>query len=128
MTGKVNCTGTLPVGVLFDGKLHRDVVMRLATVGDEIDALDEGISDNGAPLAVIACCLEKLGDIPAEDITYELLHGGLVSEDYSYLVQLKAEVKKKLKSTYSDTANTSTPSSGSGNTASAKSASGAPVL
>lgn len=128
MTGNITCTGTLPVGILYEGVLHQDVVLGLATVGDEIAVIEDGISDAGVPVAVLARTLQKVGDIPAEDITYALLCDNLVTEDYAYLRTLRDEVKKKLKSTSTASANTATPSSGSESTASPKSASAAPAL
>lgn len=94
MSGNITCTGSLPVGILFDGKLHQDVVLGLATVGDEIAVIEDGVSDAGVPIAVLARTLTKIGDIPAQSITYELLCDNLVSEDYAYLRTLRDEVKK----------------------------------
>ncbi|RAP72217.1 hypothetical protein [Candidatus Erwinia dacicola] len=95
MSGNITCTGSLPVGILFDGKLHQDVVLGLATVGDEIAVIEDGVSDAGVPIAVLARTLTKIGDIPAQSITYELLCDNLVSEDYAFLRTLRDEVKKK---------------------------------
>lgn len=128
MTVKIICTGTLPVGILFEGKLHQEVALGLATVGDEIAVIEDGVSDAGVPVAVLARTLLKIGDIPAESITYELLCDALVSEDYAYLRTLREEVKKKLKSVSSASQSTGSPSSGSDNTASLKKKSDAPAL
>lgn len=94
MSGKITCTGTLPVGILFDRKLHQDVVLGLATFGDKIAVIEDGVSDAGVPIAVLARTLSKIGDIPVERITYELLCDNLVSENYAYLRTLRDEVKK----------------------------------
>ena len=128
MSGKITCTGSLPVGILFDGKLHQDVVLGLATVGDEIAVIEDGVSDAGVAIAVLARTLVKVGDIPLNSITYELLCDNLVSEDFAYLRTLRDEVKKKLKSMSSALPNTASPSSGSDATASQKSKSDAPAL
>ncbi|TNL09035.1 hypothetical protein CYD30_14590 [Kosakonia cowanii] len=128
MSGNITCTGSLPVGILFDGKLHQSVELGLATVGDEIAVIEDGVSDAGVPIAVLARTLTKIGDIPAESITYQLLCDNLVSEDYAYLRTLRDEVKKKLKSMSSALPNTGTQSSGSDDTASQKSKSDAPAL
>lgn len=128
MSDKIACTGALPVGIMYDGKLHQHVELRLATVGDEIAVLEDGVSDAGVPVAVFARTLLTLGDIPADNITYELLCDNLVSEDYGYLTKLRDEVKKKLKSVSSASPNTGTPSSGSDATASTKTKSDAPAL
>lgn len=128
MSGTITCTGVLPVGILFDGKLHQDVELGLATVGDEIAVIEDGVSDAGVPIAVLARTLSRIGDIPAESITYELLCDNLVSEDYAYLRTLRDEVKKKLKSVSSASPSTGSPSSDSDNTASLKKKSNAPAL
>ncbi|WP_226020299.1 hypothetical protein [Serratia symbiotica] len=128
MSDKITCTGALPVGIMYDGKLHQRVELRLATVGDEIAVLEDGVSDAGVPVAVFARTLLTLGDIPADNITYELLCDTLVSEDYGYLIKLRDEVKKKLKSVSSASPNTDTPSSGSDATALTKTKSDAPAL
>lgn len=128
MSGNITCTGSLPVGILFDGKLHQDVELGLATVGDEIAVIEDGVSDAGVPIAVLARTLTKVGEIPAQNISYELLCDNLVSEDYAYLRTLRDEVKKKLKSMNSASPSTDTPSSGSDATASQKSKSDAPAL
>jgi len=128
MSDKITCTGALPVGIMYDGKLHQRVELRLATVGDEIAVLEDGVSDAGVPVAVFARTLLTLGDIPADNITYELLCDNLVSEDYGYLIKLRDEVKKKLKSVSSASPNTGSPSSGSDATALAKTKSDAPAL
>lgn len=128
MSGNITCTGSLPIGIVFDGKLHQEVELGLATVGDEIAVIEEGVSDAGVPIAVLARTLLKIGDIPAESITYQLLCDNLVSEDYAYLRTLRDEVKKKLKSTSSALLSTGSPSSDSDNTVSQKSKSDAPAL
>ncbi|MGK0600073.1 hypothetical protein [Yokenella regensburgei] len=128
MSDKITCTGTLPVGILFNGRLHQDVVLRLATVGDEIAVIEDGVPDSGVPIAVFARSLMKVGDIPPESITYELLCETLVSDDYTCLRALRDEVKKKLKSMSSASPNTASPSSDSDATASQKKESDAPAL
>ncbi|EHM48853.1 hypothetical protein [Hafnia alvei] len=128
MSGNITCTGSLPIGIVFDGKLHQEVELGLATVGDEIAVIEEGVSDAGVPIAVLARTLLKIGDIPAKNITYQLLCDNLVSEDYAYLRTLRDEVKKKLKSTSSALLSTGSPSSDSDNTVSQKSKSDAPAL
>ncbi|WP_436882620.1 phage tail assembly protein [Enterobacter asburiae] len=117
-------SGVLPFGVLYNGKLHREFTVRLATVGDEIAALEDGVSDAGLSTAILARVLERLGDIPPEEITYELLCEHLIPDDYNALADARKEVKKKLSEWKPDLNTTASPSSASDDTATAKTASG----
>ena len=86
-------SGTLSVGIQFEGAWHRDFVLRLPTVGDELDATDADVPDAGYGVALMAACLVSLGSVPPEAITYELLRG-LLSEDYAQLTQARDDLKK----------------------------------
>lgn len=117
-------SGVLPFGVLYNGKLHREFTVRLATIGDEIAALEDGVSDAGLSTAILARVLERLGDIPPEEITYELLCEHLIPDDYNALADARKEVKKKLSEWNPDLNTTASPSSGSDDTDTPKTASG----
>ncbi|EKN9090594.1 phage tail assembly protein, partial [Salmonella enterica] len=93
--------GTLAVGVEYNGEFHRDFELRLSTVGDEIDASEMGIPDSGYYVGLMALCLESLGTIPREAITYDLLRT-MTSPDYSLLVQARDTLKKKMQPGKSD--------------------------
>ncbi|MGK0686855.1 hypothetical protein ACSFC0_15990 [Serratia marcescens] len=114
-------SATLPIGVFYQGQLHRDFTIRMSTVGDEIAVVEDGIPESGTLVGVMARCLTTLGSIPAEEITYQLLCDALVSEDYQALRTAQQEAKKKLSGLKSASVITDTPSSGSANTATAKS-------
>ncbi|QLJ61479.1 hypothetical protein HP475_16820 [Serratia marcescens] len=114
-------SATLPIGVFYQGQLHRDFTIRMSTVGDEIAVVEDGIPESGTLVGVMARCLTTLGSIPAEEITYQLLCDALVSEDYQALRTAQQEAKKKLSELKSASVITDTPSSGSANTATAKS-------
>lgn len=117
-------SGVLPFGVLYNGQLHREFTVRLATIGDEISSLEDGVSDAGLSTAILARVLDKLGDIPPDDITYELLCEHLIPDDYNALSDARKEVKKKLSEWKPDSTITALPSSASVDTATAKTASG----
>ncbi len=121
-------SATLPIGVFYQGQLHRDFTIRMSTVGDEIAVVEDGIPDSGTLVGVLARCLTTLGSIPAEEITYQLLCDALVSEDYQALRTAQQEAKKKLSGLKSDSVITDTPSSALANTATAKSESEALAL
>ncbi|HIE3961855.1 hypothetical protein ACUNFS_03035 [Serratia sp. IR-2025] len=121
-------SATLPIGVFYQGQLHRDFTIRMSTVGDEIAVVEDGIPESGTLVGVMARCLTTLGSIPAEEITYQLLCDALVSEDYQALRTAQQEAKKKLSELKSASVITDTPSSGSASTATAKSESEALAL
>lgn len=114
-------SNTLPIGVFYQGKLHRDFTVRMSTVGDEIDVVEDGIPDSGTSVGILARCLTALGSIPADEITYQLLCDALVSEDFKALRDAQQEAKKKLSELKSASVITDTPSSDLASTATAKS-------
>jgi hypothetical protein len=87
----------LDYGIEVDGKLQFEFELRLFTVEDNIQAV---ATATGAGMDVtrimLARALVRLGDLPKERITPELL-GGLVDDDYDLLLAVQAELKKKLK-------------------------------
>lgn len=89
--------GELIVGVEEGGAWHRAFVMREATVGDAIAAVD----DAGPDASVLRIRVHKaarqlisLGDLPSEAITAELLLA-LPEEDLPPLFDAQDEVAKK---------------------------------
>ncbi|MBG6243065.1 MAG: hypothetical protein EKE20_15140 [Candidatus Symbiopectobacterium sp. Dall1.0] len=110
---------TLPVGIYHDGVLHREVTVRLATVGDEIAVIEAGIPESGTAVGILARCLTELGTLAPEDITYSLLCDTLVPEDYAVLHAAQLEAKKKLSALKPACATTVLPLSDSDSTASA---------
>lgn len=92
-------------GVDFNGVLQFDYAVRIPVMRDIYDALDEteestgsstgGKSDIYYRLALLQRTITKLGDIPPEDITTELLMNELLEEDYSILDAAQTDAKKK---------------------------------
>lgn len=111
--------GLLDIGVAFNGEQHRQFTLRLPTVGDEIDVTESGVPEGGFGVALMARCIERLGTIPKEHITYALLRD-LVSDDYGMLTRTRDELKKKRKDANGSAATSATPASGSGATATPK--------
>ncbi len=92
-------SGTLVFGVQFNEQIHRDFEIRLQTVGDEIDTVAEvgsDIVDANFTVHLLARTLVRLGTIPEEEITPELLKDNLIYEDYNTLLQAARGAKKKL--------------------------------
>lgn len=94
---KLTITGTLPIGVLFAGKLCNTVTLREATLRDGIKAsmTPEGATEFYPKLASIASCL-SIDGMPAEQITHDFILD-LDEEDGEYLLNLKAELTAKKK-------------------------------
>jgi hypothetical protein len=92
--------GTLPVGVEFEGVTHRAFVLRPEKVRDSIEAMeDEKAKTNNTYLyiATFARQIEKLGDIPKESITPELLMD-MTEVDFEEMERAKKALELRLKS------------------------------
>lgn len=99
MTMAFTETGTLVYGVQFNGEIHRDFEIRLQTVGDEIDVTQEvgsDVVDAHFTVHLLARTLVRLGSIPDDDITADLLRENLIYEDYITLLRAGRGAKKKL--------------------------------
>jgi len=88
--------GTLPVGVEYKGAVHREFELRRATVRDNLDILSgpdkaRASEDNAyAAVCLWAKRIVRLGDIPAEAITPELVLD-LSLEDFAALEKAGAQ-------------------------------------
>lgn len=69
--------GILPIGVEFEGELHREFEVHRVKVRDNMTAMEKypeaHKNERYAGLAAYAECIDKLGTIPKEKITPELL-------------------------------------------------------
>lgn len=90
-------TGRLLTGAVVDGVSHCDFELRLPTVRDNIDAVDEVGSHNAVALgaAILARQLVKLGSLKPDQITFELVADGLHPSDYNQLEAAASELEKK---------------------------------
>lgn len=88
---------TLPIGVEYDGKRHRDLEIRTRLVRDLIDG---GQSERARTdpryyeLCQYAAQIVKLGDIPKELITGDLLLD-MFEEDFDALVEAATRVRSR---------------------------------
>lgn len=89
-------TGTLAQGVEVAGVLHRDFELRLPTLGDNIDAVDEVGGHNGVAVsaALLARQLVRLGTLDRKEISYDLLCT-MHPADYNQLDAAGGELEKK---------------------------------
>ncbi|MFB9160391.1 hypothetical protein [Chromobacterium violaceum] len=115
-------TDSLLYGVEYpagSGQLHYEFELRLPTVRDNIEAIQAvGVESNlQLNLDMFARTLVRLGTIPSEAITLELLEG-MVDDDYDVLAQARSELKKKRMRPSSTSPASDAPSSLSADTAS----------
>jgi hypothetical protein len=125
--------GTLLYGVEHGDRLHYDFTIRLPTMRQSYEALDDTETTCGSVdghkadlhyrMAVVTKCLVSLGTIPVSEITTDLLLDQLTSEDLEVLEQSITAIKKKRQRPPSDAAASCLPVLPSDDTASAMSTS-----
>lgn len=93
----ITMDGELPIGLVVDGKRHRNFKLKALTVGDQVKATLEVGADDSTRLmtAIFARQLLCLGPLPTEKITTELLLG-LNPADWNAIEQAATELQKKL--------------------------------
>lgn len=110
------------------GEFHYDFEVRIGTVADNIevyelpDIIGGGISNMRVNTAMLARCITKLGTIPVEEITPELI-GTAVDTDYDVLYTAQDRLKKKRLRPKEGSATSGLPPSSSANTGSPTNAS-----
>ena len=89
-------SGTLLEGVKVGDAVHRDFVLRLPTVQDNMDAVDEVGSHNSVAVsaAILTRQVVKLGTLKAEEINLELI-AQLHPSDFNLIEQKADELEKK---------------------------------
>ncbi|EFE0689017.1 TPA: hypothetical protein ACURMJ_001959 [Escherichia coli] len=115
-------------GVKYGDKVHFDFAVRLPVVNDTIEALratDEacGTTEGAAAnmyyrVAVMACAITALGDVPKEEITAELLLNELNDDDFDLIDAQIEAIKKKRMDLNKSSPGTEPSSSPSGDTVS----------
>lgn len=88
--------GTLLTGAVVGGVTHKAFELRLPTVRDNIDAVDEVGGHNGVALsaAILSRQLVSLGTLKPEQIDFDLV-AGLHPGDYNLLDAAAKELEKK---------------------------------
>lgn len=90
-------SGTLPIGVDIDGEKRRAFTLRPATLGDNVDALEEvgpGASSFRLSIAILARQISFDG-VAQEKVDTALLLG-LLEPDYQIIEQARTKLEKKL--------------------------------
>lgn len=92
----ISVVGTLPIGVVVDGKRHNDFEVRSAIVQDNIDAVTEVGTANPVELsaAIFARQLVKLGTLTREQINTALIRGMHIA-DFNAIERGVGEAEKK---------------------------------
>ena len=97
-------TGTLPIGVEYEGRTHREYEIREQLVGDMIDVFDdEGLASRAAKnnfflgICILAKMIICIGDIPKDQITPALLMS-MLQDDMNELKQAEVRLDERRKS------------------------------
>lgn len=79
------------------GTLHYDFEVKMPTIGINVRAMEQHPDASAIVLTVdmMAACLVRIGDIPRDAITFELLDGELDPEDYDVVNAAWSRLKKK---------------------------------
>lgn len=95
---RLTTDGTLLFGIEFNGQMHKDFTMRVPTLEDVEAAIeDAGPDASNARMNrhKWSRTITRLGEIPADAITAELL-AGLPAPEYGVLLAVEDELAKKL--------------------------------
>jgi phage FluMu protein gp41 len=111
MSQALTISGELPGGVEVDGVMHFDFTLRLPTVLDNVEAVDEVGAHNAMALSasILTRQIVKLGTLKGEQITYDLVVG-MHPSDFNVLEIKAQELEKKRKEAQSQRAPTSSAS------------------
>jgi hypothetical protein len=91
---------TLPIGIEYEGKVHRDVEMRPSLVRDSIDAVEDDRAQRNESylgLVILSKQIVSLGAIPHDRITQELLMG-MYEPDLVAIRNASERLKNRLQS------------------------------
>jgi hypothetical protein len=106
-------SGTLPIGVEFEGSIHREFVLRPLLARDSVEVMESEYGGRAAKndqflgLCLLAYRLEKLGDIPREKITPDLVME-FFDDDLTAVMAAEGRLRLKLR-TFRGAAGKSTP-------------------
>ena len=87
-------SGSLKYGIEYAGSLHYDFVMHLPTLREDMD-IDPLLDGQARMLESYALAIDRLGDIPAEQIDADLLADGLAAGDFDALYFAQELLAKK---------------------------------
>ncbi|MFO6428406.1 hypothetical protein ACLBOM_38265 [Escherichia coli] len=94
-------TGELSDGLVFNGTIHKNFELRLPVMRDNGQALEETeerfqtVDGFAADYYYRCAVMVRLGDIPQEELTAELLHDNMTPEDFNILLASRNVLKVK---------------------------------
>jgi phage FluMu protein gp41 len=100
--------GELVVGIEHEGKVHRAFTVRPQTVGDSVEVMEGPHADRAKKndsffgVALLACQIVSIGDIPRELITPDLVMD-LTEIDYRELEKAREALASRLMSFRNET-------------------------
>lgn len=92
--------GMLPIGIEVDGKVHRDFTLRPRLVRDSVEVMEDPraqTNDAYRGVALIACQVEHLGDLPAAKIDTELFLS-MYDSDMATIMEAASRLEGRLTS------------------------------
>lgn len=92
--------GTLIIGIEYEGKVHKEFELRPQLVKDSIDAIEDDRArknESYLGLSVIGKQIIRLGDIPKEKITAEMLMN-MYEVDLAVISDASRRLQKRLQS------------------------------
>jgi phage FluMu protein gp41 len=92
--------GKLAVGIEYDGRIHKDFMLRPQIVRDSIEAMENERaqkSNSYFGLCLLTKQIVKLGEVPQEKITPDLVMQ-LTDVDFEILVKAKEALESRLRS------------------------------
>lgn len=98
--------GELAVGIEFHGTIHKDFTIRPALVRDSVEAIEISRArqnDSYLGLCTLARQIEKIGAIPKDEITADLLMD-MYEVDLSIITEASRRLQKRQRSFRSETA------------------------
>ncbi len=87
-------SGSLKYGIRHNGEWHYDFAMHLLSVREDM-AIDTQLKGQARLLESYALSLDRLGGIPAEQISADILADGLVATDFDALFFAQELLAKK---------------------------------
>lgn len=115
----LTASGTLPIGIYYAGTRHRDFTLRVSLTGDLIGAQED--HPNGTvrliALELFRRQLLRVGEIPADALTLDLLRAELTDIDLGELERVDESLTKKLRPDSGDSTTGDASSTSSSGTA-----------
>lgn len=107
---------TLPIGMEHGGKMHRELEIRPRLVKDLVAASASDLVQQNKNNYEVCCLAEqiiKLGDIPVEEITGDLLME-MYSDDFDVLTEAAEKARQRAATFRSETAGVKEADTGAG--------------